>query len=66
MNTSMQMQSIFLLLVVEMFYLNTIEQLYLFAEPKDQLEVGLPYSRLLAGIPILATGGIPKFKVEFK
>jgi len=37
-----------------MFYLNTIEQLFLFAEQKDQLEVCLPYSRLLAGIPILS------------
>ena len=48
-----------------MFYLNTIEQLFLFVEQKDQLEVYLPYSRLLIGIPINA-GGIPKFKVEFK
>ena len=40
-----------------MFYLNTIEQLFLFIEQLDQLdllEVCLPYSRLLAGIPILA------------
>ena len=37
-----------------MFYLNTIEQLFLFVEQLDQLEVCLPYSRLLAGIPILA------------
>ena len=38
----------------EMFYLNTIEQLFLLVEQLDQLEVCLPYSRLLAGIPILA------------
>ena len=37
-----------------MFYLNTIEQLFLFVEQLFQLEVRLPYSRLLAGIPILA------------
>ena len=37
---------------VEMFYLNSIEQLFLFVEQLDQLEVCLPYSRLLAGIPI--------------
>ena len=42
-----------------MFYLNTIELLFLFLEqlePKtwlDQLEVCLPISRLLTGIPIL-------------
>ena len=30
-----------------MFSLNTIEQLFLFVEQKDQLEVCLPYSRLL-------------------
>ena len=39
---------------LEMFYLNTIEQLFLFVEQLDQLEVCLPYSRLLTGIPILA------------
>ena len=41
---------------VEMFYLNTIEQLFLFVEQLDQLdqlEVCLSYSRLLTGIPIL-------------
>ena len=37
-----------------MFYLNTIEQLFLFVEQLDQLEVCLPYSILLTGIPILA------------
>ena len=38
-----------------MFYLNTIEQLFLFVEQLFQLEVCLPYSRLLIdGIPILA------------
>ena len=36
-----------------MFYLNTIEQLFLFVEQLDQLEVCLPHSRLLSGIPIL-------------
>ena len=36
-----------------MFYLNTIEQLFLFIEQVDQLEVCLPYSRLLTGIQIL-------------
>ena len=41
-------------LLVEMFYLNTIEQLFLLVEQLDQLEVCLPYSRLLAGISILA------------
>ena len=39
---------------LEMFYLNTIKQLFLFVEEVDQLEVCLPYSRLLTGIPILA------------
>ena len=39
---------------VEMFYLNTIEQLFLFVEQLDQLEVCLAYRRLPAGIPILA------------
>ena len=37
-----------------MFYLNTIEQLFLFVEQLDQLEVCLPFSRLLAGLSILA------------
>ena len=36
-----------------MFYLNNIEQLFLLVEQLDQLEVCLPYSRLLAGIPLL-------------
>ena len=39
---------------LEMFYLNAIEQLFLFVEQLDQLEVCLHYSRLLTGIPILA------------
>ena len=39
---------------LEMFYLNTIEQLFLFVEQLDQLQVYVPYSRLLAGIPRLA------------
>ena len=38
---------------LEMFYLNTIEQLFLFVEQVDQLEDCLPYSRLLPGILIL-------------
>ena len=37
-----------------MFYLNTIEQLFLFVEQLNQLEICLPYSILLTGIPILA------------
>ena len=37
-----------------MFYLNTIEQLFLFVKQLDQLEVCLPYNRLITGIPILA------------
>ena len=32
--------------VIEMFYLNTIEQLFLFVEQLDQLEVCLPFSGL--------------------
>ena len=40
--------------ILEVFYLNTIEQLFLFVEKLDQLEVCLPYIRLLTGIPILA------------
>ena len=39
--------------LLEMFYLNTIEQLFLFVKQLYQLEVCLPYSRLLTGIPIL-------------
>ena len=39
---------------IEMLYLNTIKQLFLFVEQLDQLEVCLPLSRLLTGIPILA------------
>ena len=41
-------------LKVEMFYLNTIEQLFLFVEKLYQLKVCLPCSRLLTGILILA------------
>ena len=40
--------------IIEMFYLNSIEQLFLFVEQLDQLEVCLVCSRLLTGIPILA------------
>ena len=36
------------------YYLNTIEQLFLLVEQLDQVEVCLPYSRLLAGIPLMA------------
>ena len=36
-----------------MFYLNTIEQLFLLVEQLDQVKVCLPYGRLLTGIPIL-------------
>ena len=36
-----------------MFYLNTVDLLFLIVEQLDQLEVCLPYSRLLTGIPIL-------------
>ena len=36
------------------FYLNIIEQLFLFVEQLVQLEVCLPYSKLLTGIQILA------------
>ena len=39
---------------LEMSYLNTIEQQFLSVEQLDLLEVCLPYSRLLAGILILA------------
>ena len=46
---------------IEMFYLNTIEQLFLFVEQLGQLEVFLPYSRLLAHSWNTNTGGNPKF-----
>ena len=47
--------SILLKFQLEMLYLNAIEQLFLFVEQLDQLEVCLPYStRLLTGIPKLA------------
>ena len=39
---------------IETFYLYTIEQLFLFVEQLDQLDVCLPDRRLLTGIPILA------------
>ena len=39
---------------IEMFYLNTIEQLFLVIEQLDQLEVCLPNSRLLTRIAIFA------------
>ena len=37
-------------LIVEIFYLNNIEQLFHFVEQLDQLEVFLPYGRLITGI----------------
>ena len=40
--------------LIEMFYLNTIEQVFLLVEQLDQLVVCLTYSRLLTGIPKLA------------
>ena len=40
--------------LVDMFYLNTIEQVFLLVEQLDQLVVCLTYNRLLTGIPILA------------
>ena len=46
--------SILLKFQLEMLYLNAIEQLFLFVEQLDQLEVCLPYSGLLTGIPKLA------------
>ena len=42
------------ILFVEMFYLNTIEQVFLLVEQLDQIVVCLTNSRLLTGIPILA------------
>ena len=39
---------------LEIFYLNTIKQLFLFVEQLDQIEVCLTYSKLLTGIPKLA------------
>ena len=36
--------------------MNAIEQLFLFVEQLDQLEVCLPYSRLLTGITALQKG----------
>ena len=39
--------------LVDMFYLNTIEQVFLLVEQLDQLVVCLTYNRLLTGIPIL-------------
>ena len=50
---------------LEMFYLNTIEQLFILLEQLDRLEVCVPYSRLVSNWNI-NTGGIPKFKVESK
>ena len=43
---------------VEVFYLNTIEQLFQFVEQLDQLEVRLTSGRLLNGIPMLAVSKI--------
>ena len=44
---------------LQVFHLNTIKQLFLYVEPLDQLEVCLPYSRLLTRIPILTVFQIP-------
>ena len=52
----------YFIIEVESFYLNSNEQLQHFGGLKDQLEVCLTWSRLLAGIPILITNGISKFK----
>ena len=41
-------------LYLEMFYLNTIEQVFLLVEQLNQLVVCITYSRLLTGIPIMA------------
>ena len=38
--------------IIEMFYLNIIEKLFLYVEQLDQLGVGLPFIRLLTGVPI--------------
>ena len=48
---------------LEMFYLNTIEQLFRFVEQLFLLEVCLRY-RISSWNT--NTGGIPKFMVEFK
>ena len=47
----------YFIIEVESFYLNSNEQLQHFGGLKDQLEVCLTWSRLLAGIPILITKG---------
>ena len=46
--------------------MNTIEQLFLLVEQIDQLEVCLPYSRFITGIPVLAVFLNLMLKVEFK
>ena len=56
----------FLKFDIEMFYLNTVEQLFLFVEQLDHLEVCLPHTRLLTCNWNTITGSIPKLKVEFK
>ena len=50
--------------VLEMFYLNTIEQLFLLVEQLDQLEVCQP--DIVDFLLEYKTGGIPKLMVEFK
>ena len=49
---------------LEMFYLNTIKQLFLLVEQLDKLEVCLPNNQPTNWNT--NNGGIPKFKVEFK
>ena len=48
-----KLQNLSKISVSTLFYLNTIEHLFHFVEQLDQLEVCLPYSRLLTGIPML-------------
>ena len=52
--------------LVEMLYLNTIEQLFFFVEQLDQLEVCLPYSILLTSLLFLdrLMSGILKTKMS--
>ena len=50
---------IFQIVIVEVFYLNSIKQFLHFVEQFDQLEVYLPFSRLLTW----NTGVILKYKV---
>ena len=55
MDYTQKMEVFFTVIKSEIFYLNTIEQVFLLVEQLDQLVVCLTYSsRLLTGIPILA------------